>query len=127
MLTTPVGKPASNTRSASRSALSGVCSAALSTTVQPAANAGAIFHAAISSGKFHGMICPTTPTGSRTVYDRNSPGNESGMVEKLLGWLAQSRVDSDGIHGFLQFRISRGGGKRSHIADLASCSLQRWT
>ena len=25
------------------------------------------FHAAISSGKFHGMICPTTPTGSRSV------------------------------------------------------------
>ena len=26
--------------------------------------AGAIFHAAISSGKLNGMICPTTPSGS---------------------------------------------------------------
>ncbi|GKM77992.1 hypothetical protein MS5214_51370 [Klebsiella pneumoniae] len=25
---------------------------------------GASFHAAISSGKFHGIICPTTPSGS---------------------------------------------------------------
>ena len=42
----------------------GVCSAGLSTTALPAASAGATFHAAIRSGKFHGMICPTTPSGS---------------------------------------------------------------
>ena len=34
---------------------------------QPAASAGPSFHAAISSGKFHGMIWPTTPTGSLRV------------------------------------------------------------
>ena len=34
---------------------------------QPAASAGPSFQAAISSGKFHGMICPTTPTGSLRV------------------------------------------------------------
>ena len=43
---------------------SGVCSAGFSTTQLPAAMAGASFHTAISSGKFHGMICPTTPSGS---------------------------------------------------------------
>jgi hypothetical protein len=37
--------------------------AGLSTTVFPAASAGATFHASMSSGKFHGMICPTTPSG----------------------------------------------------------------
>jgi hypothetical protein len=26
---------------------------------------GAIFHTAISSGKFHGTMAPTTPTGAR--------------------------------------------------------------
>ncbi|MNF16172.1 hypothetical protein D3C80_2190810 [compost metagenome] len=31
---------------------------------QPAASAGATFQAAISIGKFHGMIAPATPTGS---------------------------------------------------------------
>ncbi|VVQ26663.1 hypothetical protein PS928_06834 [Pseudomonas fluorescens] len=42
----------------------GVCSAGLSTTQLPAARAGASFQAAIRIGKFHGMICPTTPSGS---------------------------------------------------------------
>ena len=46
---------------------SGVCSAGLITTVQPVANAGPSFQAAINSGKFQGIICPTTPTGSRRV------------------------------------------------------------
>jgi hypothetical protein len=43
--------------------------AGLITIVQPAASAGATFHASISSGKFHGMICPTTPAPS---YPGNS-------------------------------------------------------
>ena len=47
--------------------MSGVCSAGLSTTVQPAASAGPHFQATISIGKFQGMICPATPTGSRLV------------------------------------------------------------
>ena len=34
---------------------------------------GAIFHAAISSGKFHGTIAPTTPMGSRVIV-RERPG-----------------------------------------------------
>ena len=40
-----------------------VVSAGLITTVLPAASAGAIFQAAISSGKFHGMTWPATPSG----------------------------------------------------------------
>ena len=42
----------------------GVCSAGLRTTQLPAARAGASFHTAIRIGKFHGMICATTPSGS---------------------------------------------------------------
>ena len=42
----------------------GVCSAGFKTTALPAASAGASFQAAIKIGKFHGMICPTTPNGS---------------------------------------------------------------
>ena len=53
--------------SPTRSAVSGVCSAGFSTTVQPVARAGPHFHACISSGKFQGMIWPTTPTGSCRV------------------------------------------------------------
>ena len=63
MFTVPGGRPASAMTSASSSAVSGVVSAGLSTHVLPAASAGASFQAAISSGKFHGMIWPATPSG----------------------------------------------------------------
>ena len=62
-LTTPGGRSASAMISASTSADSGVVSAGLRMTVLPHASAGAIFHAAISSGKFHGITCPATPIG----------------------------------------------------------------
>ena len=42
-------------------------SAGLSTTVLPAASAGATFQEAIVSGKFHGVMSATTPSGSRKV------------------------------------------------------------
>ena len=57
MLTTPGGRSAWRHTSAKKSAVSGVELAGLSTTVLPAASAGAIFQASISSGKFHGMTC----------------------------------------------------------------------
>ena len=66
-LTTPSGRPASSASSAKRSAVRGVSSAGFSTTVLPAASAGASFQEAIVRGKFQGVISPTTPTGSRTV------------------------------------------------------------
>ena len=56
MLTTPGGSSAWRQMSAKISAVRGVVSAGFSTTVLPQASAGAIFHASMSSGKFHGMI-----------------------------------------------------------------------
>src|SRR5690348_17631776 len=50
MLTTPGGRPTSASQFAISSAVIGVCSAGLSTQVQPAASAGASFQAAINSG-----------------------------------------------------------------------------
>ena len=38
--------------------------------MQPATSAGAILHAICSSGKFHGVIAPTTPSGSFTTVMR---------------------------------------------------------
>ncbi len=61
------GSPASRASSAMRSAVSGVSSAGLSTTVLPAASAGANAQAAMGIGKFHGTIAPTTPSGSWKV------------------------------------------------------------
>ena len=62
-LTTPGGRM-SLMRSIISMMVTGVCSAGLSTLQQPAASTGASFQAAISSGKFQGMIWPTTPMGS---------------------------------------------------------------
>ena len=61
--TTPGGSSASWQISASSSAVSGVVSAGLRIAALPHASAGASFHAAIISGKFHGTIWATTPSG----------------------------------------------------------------
>ena len=66
-LTTPAGTPASRRSWPRRSAVSGVCSAGLRTTVLPAVIAGTILKQAIVSGKFQGTMPATTPIGSRRV------------------------------------------------------------
>ena len=63
----PGGKPASAANSPSSRAVSGVSMAGFSTTAFPHARAGATFQVASESGKFHGTMHPTTPTGSRSV------------------------------------------------------------
>ena len=63
MLTVPGGRSAWRQTSAKSRAVSGVELAGLSTTVLPAASAGAIFQASISSGKFHGITWAATPSG----------------------------------------------------------------
>ena len=42
------------------------------TTELPIAKAGPSFHAPIIIGKFHGMIAPTTPTGSLWIMPKMS-------------------------------------------------------
>ena len=86
---TPSGRiPESWIISINLKADNGVCSAGFSTIVHPAAKAGAIFHAAINSGKFHGIIWPTTPTGSLTVYEWYCApgvyGTEIGIVSPSI-------------------------------------------
>ena len=64
---TPSGRPASSASSARRTAVSGVISAGLTTMVLPVASAGPTFHEVMATGKFQGMIAPTTPSGSWKV------------------------------------------------------------
>ncbi len=64
---TSSGSPATSARAARRRAVRGVRLAGLSTTVLPAARAGAKPQPAIGMGKFQGTITPTTPMGSRKV------------------------------------------------------------
>ncbi|MBU9571701.1 hypothetical protein KTE35_04425 [Burkholderia multivorans] len=63
-LTTPAGTPAAATISSSACSAGEVSSDGFSTTVQPAASAGASFHAVVTIGKFHGTISAATPTAS---------------------------------------------------------------
>ncbi len=56
----------------------GTSSAGLNTIVLPNAMAGAIFQAGIASGKFHGVITPTTPSGSR-VTSTSMPGRTESI------------------------------------------------
>jgi hypothetical protein len=79
MLTTPAGRPASAMMSQKRKAERLVEGAGLSTTVLPMARAGAIFHASISMGKFHGMIWPMTPSGFQ-------PGTADFMICAQPAW-----------------------------------------
>ena len=59
--------PASIASRAMRMAVSGDFSDGLSTTELPVASAGPSFQQAIISGKFHGTMAATTPTGSRVT------------------------------------------------------------
>ena len=54
--------------SAKRRPLTGAISDGLSTMVQPAASAGPTLHVIWFSGQFQGVIMPTTPTGSFTIW-----------------------------------------------------------
>src|SRR4030095_16191407 len=79
MFSTPAGTPASSASLTNASEVSGVSSAGLHTTVQPAANAGAILRAIIAAGKFHGVMAATTPTGSRSASMRR-PGTGAAIT-----------------------------------------------
>ena len=67
MLNTPAGKPISRASSPSIHAVTGVTSDGLPTTQLPAASAGANFQVNRYSGRFHGLMIPTTPSGWRSV------------------------------------------------------------
>jgi len=66
-LANSVGSPASARIFATSSVIAGACDAGLRMTAFPLNSAGAIFHAGIAMGKFHGVINATTPSGSRRV------------------------------------------------------------
>ena len=51
----------------------------LNTTVFPAIRAGMIFQVGMATGKFQGVMAPTTPTGAR-IDMANFCGNSEGTV-----------------------------------------------
>ena len=79
MFKTPFGTPAFSKISTSLIAQRGVSLAGLKTMVLPVMRAGAIFHAGIAIGKFHGVIKATIPTG-RLMVMQNLSGSSLGVV-----------------------------------------------
>src|SRR5512139_480425 len=69
-LSTPAGMPARCASSAQANADSGVASAGLMITGQPAASAGATLRVIIAIGKFHGVIAAHTPIGCLMITVR---------------------------------------------------------
>src|SRR6185437_8745068 len=82
-LSTLGGSPASAPRAATYCIDSGLRSAVLSTTVQPAASAGPIFQPAKVIGKFQGTTAATTPAGS-CVTSASSPSAAGGISALIL-------------------------------------------
>src|SRR5207248_131108 len=82
-LKTPGGKPTSSRSSVIRMTASDAYSDGFMTTVQPVARAGAAFWANRKTGAFQGMIAATTPTGSRSVYEKYSAPVKCGIVSPV--------------------------------------------
>ena len=99
-LNTPGGMPERLMISASAQAQPGTRSAGLSTTQLPKASAGAIFHAGMAIGKFHGVIRPTTPTGSR-VISTPMPGRTDGseLARQAQAFAGEELEDVAGARG----------------------------
>ena len=72
----------------SASAHAGASGEAFHTQAFPYASAGASFHAGIASGKFHGVISPTTPRGRRRDMrsERPSPGGYVSPSGSSAAW-----------------------------------------
>ncbi|MCY1527072.1 hypothetical protein D9M68_621260 [compost metagenome] len=90
-LSTPAGSPASsNMRASSKPPHTGVSLAGLTTTALPSARAGASERWVRCSGKFHGLITPTTPMALR--YTRLSL---PGMLESTMRPCTRLGKDAD--------------------------------
>ncbi|CFE03023.1 Uncharacterised protein [Bordetella pertussis] len=61
--TAPAGTPAARRMATAWPAISEVCSAGLASTVLPAASAAATWPVKMASGKFHGLMHSTWPSG----------------------------------------------------------------
>src|SRR5499427_434979 len=79
-LNTPAGTPASVMISASSAQHAEVLGAGTQITALPAAMAGANNSAPIVYGQFHGLMTPTTPSGTRSVSTRRDAEVDGGAL-----------------------------------------------
>ena len=138
-LNTPAGIPEREMISASAHAEAGTMSAGLRTTQFPYASAGAAFQAGIAIGKFHGVISPTTPIGSRVIStlmpgrteESTSPDRRRHSPAKNLKiWPARVTSPMPSGRVLPSSRESKvpSSSRRARISDpiLSSASLRAW-
>src|SRR5262245_45507122 len=122
MLITPAGTT-SRRISPSRSVESGVYGEGFSTIVFPASSAGAIFHTASITGKFQGVIAPTTPNGRRRTSTRaeaSSCSTSTGICSVAV-YLNQKEAPKSSSVAFLS------GLPCSRVRMGASSPICAWT
>src|SRR5690606_39352588 len=83
-LSTPDGKPASPSSSASRMDVSGVRSEGFSTNVLPATMASGNIHIGIMPGKLYGVMPTHTPSGCRSEEHTSELQSRENLVCRLL-------------------------------------------
>ena len=96
--------------------MSGVSSAGLSTTVLPAASAGATFHEAIVSGKFQGVIRPTTPRGSRI---QETLDRRQHAIEESIDVAARTREEAEELLAEYRERLAAAREQAEEILSRA--------
>ena len=110
--------------SATSSELSGVNSDGLATTVLPASSAGASFHASRTTGKFHGVIAATTPSGLRTIWMRFSSSScSTSGCDLEAGEVAEPHRRAEDLHHGDVERLALLPGE--DLGDVGGARLQR--
>ncbi len=127
-VSTPSGRTEDSTDPSSRVA-SGVYGEGLSTTVLPAASAGANFAEASWSGKFHGTTAATGPSDRQRSSLRTEPSVIArGSGAAAAKWRSRAAVRAisayDSGRGFPCSRVSRGA-RSAPAASTASAAASR--
>ncbi len=94
--------------------------AGLTTIVFPQASAGAIFHDAMTIGKFHGVISAQTPTGSRSVT--SIPLSCTGIVSPKILLAAPPQYSRTSATRPTSSRASRMGLPALRASSVATSS-----
>ena len=102
---------AARVRRASRR-VTGVTSLGLATTQLPAASAGAIFQVNRYSGRFHGLMQPTTPSGWRSVRLRPA----SPWCDSLANWRGGRGEEAQVADRARDLDVARQGQRLAAIA-----------
>jgi hypothetical protein len=116
------GTPASCRMRTASAAISGVSSAGLASTGLPATSAAATWPVKIASGKFHGLMQTTGPSGAcagpsvRAPARRSSAGSRSPRAPRRWRWAATCR---------LRARSARAGLGHAGLHDIGGASSRR--